>query len=105
MGGCFHEGGWEGLCLRHPSPAPGSQPGGGLPGKEERGGSQFPRPTWEGVDLSIRSRAARRRLLPLPRADLTDLSSLQIFRRADKNGEFPSWAVPEEDLALSILML
>lgn len=68
-------------------------------------GLSFPGPPGKEWDLSTRSGAAGRHLLPFPRADLTDLSSLQIFRRADKNGEFPSQAVPEEDLALSILML
>lgn len=73
--------------------------------RKEGAGLSFPGPPGKEWDLGIRSGAPGRRLLPFPRADLTDLSSLQIFRRADKNGEFPFRAVPEEDLALSILVL
>lgn len=72
--------------------------------RKKGAGLSFPAPPGKPWELSIRSGASGRLLLPCPRADLTDLSSLQIFRRADKNGEFPSRAVPEEDLALSILM-
>ncbi|XP_036087410.1 N-terminal EF-hand calcium-binding protein 2 isoform X2 [Rousettus aegyptiacus] len=56
---------------------------------EGKGGAglSFPGPPGKEWDLSTRSGAAGRHLLPFPRADLTDLSSLQIFRRADKNDD------------------
>ncbi|XP_019490750.1 PREDICTED: N-terminal EF-hand calcium-binding protein 2 isoform X3 [Hipposideros armiger] len=88
VGGCFREGSSEGLCQKHPFPTPGSQLDGGLlPREEERGGLCFPGLPREEWNLSIRSGAAGGHLLPGPRADLTHLSSLQIFRRADKNDD------------------
>lgn len=60
----------------------------------EKVGAQFPRAP-AGVGTSVPAQEPLEGTCSLPRADSTHLSSLQIFRRADKNGEFPSHAAPE----------
>lgn len=80
-------------CSVLPPPRPGSYQRGLLLGRENVG-ALLPKPPGEEWDICVRSGAAGGRLLPWPRADSTNLSSLQIFRRADKNGEFPSQAGP-----------
>lgn len=76
-----------------PSPTPDPSRWALLPGKGESGGP-VSQATWGGGGICSRSGAAGG-AWSLPSADSTSLSPLQIFRRADKNGEFLSHAAPE----------
>lgn len=82
-----------GLCLKHPSLSP-RIPAGRVssPGREGVG-AQFPRPPRE-EGTSVLGQEPLEGTCSLLRADSPHLSSLQIFRRADKNGEFSSRAGP-----------
>nr|XP_019599272.1 PREDICTED: N-terminal EF-hand calcium-binding protein 2 isoform X2 [Rhinolophus sinicus] len=50
-------------------------------------GALLPTPPWGGVGSQYQVRSCWRAPAPWPRAALTDFSSLQIFRRADKNDD------------------